>query len=185
MTVITDASSAILLEKAGLFTTTAQRFSLVLPVSVFSEVTWQGRPGAAFFKKSYKNGLFAVQSTDHETEIHKTLLELRLGKGETDTLALYLGPFYGQRKDRFILIDDGKAARWCYRENLPFINALLVPKILWYAGHIKEEACAGHMEALCRIGRYSEKIKAYAFNCSQKELAYFIPEKNENESAFV
>jgi hypothetical protein len=29
------------------------------------------------------------------------------------------------------------------------------------------------MDALCRIGRYAEKIKAFAFDCTVKDLAFF------------
>lgn len=96
--------------------------------------------------------------------------------GERDTLCLFL-----DRKQGFILTDDGRAAAWCRDHDLPFINALLVPKILGFAGWIPLEDGMDRMELLCRMGRYSQKIKDLAFSFTQQDLALFIPE-NKNES---
>lgn len=178
MPVITDASSAILLEKAGLFTLTARFFQLVLPVSVFEEITCPGRTGAESFSQYHNSGIFSVQSARLNGSTNASLAGLNMGKGETEMIALYLEQIHRKAEGNFIMTDDGKAARWCFRKNLPFINALLVPKIFCYAGHINENESLNHMEKICHFGRYTPKIKDFAFGCSREDLSYFIPGNN-------
>lgn len=171
--VFTDASSAILLEKAGLFASFSTVFHLVLTESVFKEITRPGYPGAEVFAKSRKKGQVTLQSpigTDHlEIFPEKGTLD----RGEQDTICLFL-----EKRQGFILIDDGKAAKWCMKNHLPFINALLVPKIFWYADLVTENECMEQMATLFRIGRYSKQVKAFALDCKKTSLSPFMPEKN-------
>ena len=48
---IVDASSAIILFKAGLFGRLAQTYRLLMTASVLSEVTRSGYPGSEFFQR--------------------------------------------------------------------------------------------------------------------------------------
>lgn len=168
--VYTDASSAILLEKTNLFQPVSNAFHLVMATSVFSEITRPGYPGAESFKAAEKKDRFTLQSPQKHTGSNGLLTPAMLGKGERDTLDLFL-----ENNRGFILTDDGQAARWCDRHDLPFINALLVPKIFWYAGLMTEKQGLNKMKHLCTIGRYAEKIKAFAFACTSDDLRQFFP----------
>lgn len=168
--VFCDASSAILLEKAGLFLLAAEQFQLVVPPSVLTEITIADTPDAARFAE------YAGQKKLHVTavpdsSVHNMDLEHRkLDTGERDVIRLYL-----HQKKGFILTDDGQAAKWCRFHSLPFINALLVPKVFWYAGLIDQEACKEHMHHISKLGRYSETVKAIATACTRNDLALFLP----------
>jgi len=173
--VFTDASSAILLEKAGLFTTLSKAFSIIFPASVFNEITRPGYPGSAFFTKALENRMVDVVFGFEKNLFSGYPRKNEMDAGEWDAICLFL-----EQKQGFILTDDGRAAAWCRDHDLPFINALLVPKILGLAGWIAREDSMDKMELLCRMGRYSQKIKDLAFSFTKKDLAFFIPEiKNE------
>lgn len=174
--VFTDASSAILLEKIELFESFSKAFFMVMAPSVFDEITKPGYPGAESFKKAEKKGWFTIRSPKKDKHLHTAYPPETLGEGEKDTLYLFLESPHG-----FIVTDDGKAARWCDRYHLPFTNALLIPKILWYSGLMKKKECVYKMKALCKIGRYSEKVKTVAFGCTSENLSFIFPEKSNEK----
>jgi predicted nucleic acid-binding protein len=177
--VFTDASSAILLEKAGLFAAFSKAFRIVFSDSVFNEITRSGYPGAAFFLTAFQNRMFEVSLFTETSLVKDCPPKKEMDQGERDTLCLFL-----KNKQGFILTDDGRAAAWCRDHDLPLINSLLVPKIFWYAGLMNEEDYLNKMEFLCHTGRYSQKIKDLAFSFEKKELTFFIPEKKMNLSCF-
>lgn len=74
----------------------------------------------------------------------------------------------------FVLVDDGRAARFCHAQQIPFINALLVPKIFWYSGFMDQKKYLKKTARLCELGRYSKRIMEMAGQFSRKELSYFI-----------
>ncbi len=171
--VYTDSSSAILLERSGLFDQLLAHANVVMPESVYSEITKPGYSGEERFKTHYQNKLFKVSPyiySGTQTPLTKENSDLnRWGKGERDTVGLYL-----KNRDGYVLIDDGKAARWCFKHGIPFINALLVPKLFWYSGLISENDYLSKTDTLCAIGRYSNKIKTFAKDCTMEDLSYFI-----------
>ena len=167
--VFTDASSAILLEKTGLFDRMIRHFDIVFSDSVFKELTIDRYPDAAIFNARVNQNEVQVKSVIH-TEIHTLFPETaKLGSGEKDTLGLFC-----EHKNGFILVDDGKAARICNHYHFPFINALLVPKLFWYAGIMKEEDCQTKMKWLCEVGRYSDPIITIAQRLNQRDLSKFL-----------
>ncbi|MCP3872447.1 MAG: hypothetical protein GY699_04730 [Desulfobacteraceae bacterium] len=168
--VFTDASSAILLEKAQLFNPLLKTFKLIFAKSAYKEITKPGYPGANTFAKCHSQDLFIVRSHFKTKKNDDTLKLGKLDAGEKETICLFLA-----KKEGFILTDDGKAAQWCIKNHLPFINALLVPKVFWYAGFMTKKESSIKMNDLCNIGRYSKKVKRFAFNCSPEDLSYFIP----------
>ncbi len=170
--VFTDASSAILLEKADLFTAFSKAFRIIFTASVFSEITRSGYPGAAIFSNSFENRRFDVAPFAETKFIEGRPQKNEMDQGERDTIALYI-----ENRKGFILTDDGRAALWCRDHDLPFINALLVPKLLYYAGLMNEKEYLSKMDFLCQTGRYSKKIKETAFSFNEKDLSFFIPEK--------
>ncbi len=167
--VFTDASSAILLEKIKLFDRLSQMVCIVFSPSVFKELTLNEYPDKASFKTLVKNKTVHVESLIEPDLLEPYSDALKLDCGEKETLCLYL-----KKRKGFILMDDGKAARFCHKQNLPFINALLVPKLFWYAGLMEKKDCQKFMNHLCGIGRYSSQVKQIAHELTLKDLSPFL-----------
>lgn len=170
--VFTDASSAILLYRSGLFPRAALAFSLILAGEVFREVSLDHYPGAVLFRRMAETGQIRIEETKSSLPDCSALAGFAaMDRGEQDTLSCYLA-FKGKEK-AFVLMDDGKGARFCDRHGIPFINALLVPKIFWYSGLMDENEAQHQMKVLLRIGRYSPRIMERANLLSAEDLAFF------------
>lgn len=167
MFVYTDASSAILLELSGLFDQLLENVSVVMSHSVYMEISKPGYPGSLEFKTYYQDGKFRIKSTRPKIYENSNLSQLDIG--ERETICNYL-----ENNDGYVLTDDGKAARWCFKQGTPFINALLVPKIFLYKGLISKHESILKMEKICKIGRYSTKVETFARECTQEDLACFM-----------
>ena len=74
----------------------------------------------------------------------------------------------------FILVDDKKAAQFCHSRNLPFINALLVPKIFYYNGGLSLETAREKEVMLSQLGRYSRFILNKAQEMNRADLIFFL-----------
>ncbi len=170
--VFTDASSAILLYKAGLFKGIYRTVSIVLARSVFSEITRPGYKGAGFFSL-YQNLVSCLSPAP--TPLDPAGIR-SLDPGERDTIRIYLQhrkQASSSRLTGFILVDDGRAARLCQTHDYPFINALLVPKVLCYSGRLTPRERDEKMAFLSRQGRYSDQIIQRAHAFSAQDLRYF------------
>jgi len=169
-----DASSAILLYKAGLLEVLTGVYHVFIPRSVQQELICNNRSGAATFAQHVTAGTIKVIDTDNAVP-NSTALESglnSLGRGERDTIrCLKAG------KGDFIVTDDGRAARYCQDKALPFINALLFPRLLYFAGIMSPNERRTKMETIIRIGRYSPQITAWAFQSSKEVLAFAIPQE--------
>jgi hypothetical protein len=103
-----------------------------------------------------------------------------MDKGEKEIIQIFcnltcLGlPDSVEKTKDFILVDDGPAARFCQAQQIPFINALLIPKIFWYSGLMDSKAYLKKTDCLCELGRYSKKIMEKARQFSQTDLSYFM-----------
>ncbi|MDD9302588.1 MAG: hypothetical protein HUK40_09690 [Desulfobacter sp.] len=173
--VFIDASSAILLFKADLFIPCTQAYHLIMARKVFQEVRIKGYPGAQFFGTMKTQNKVQVQTPGKMT----FPIPLK-GMGEQQTLALYHQQT-GTPSGAFVIMDDGKGAKCCRHQNIPYINALLVPKILWYSRRMDEKMYLEKQTALIELGRYSQTIIEKAKALSHEDLAYFIPnEKNHH-----
>ncbi len=172
--VFTDASSAILLYKADLFIPGIHAFSMVMSRAVVKEITVPGYPGAGMFKEMGKQMGFDIQNLS-EKAIDPDKDFARMDKGERETLALF---HQHQKKggSNFVLMDDGQGAKFCQKHNIPYINALLVPKLFWYSGLMDEITALKKTNQLSYLGRYSKKIIQIAEDLTEKDLAHFIPE---------
>lgn len=195
-TVFIDASSAILLYKADLFDDLLNVWQIVMAGSVFREITETGYPGAAYFKslvrkRRNKSTAFVIREPSHTDHPLFALKSFQaMDKGEKETLQLFChltgselpdpgteifglkGPV--KKTGPFILVDDGRAARFCHARQLPFINALLIPKIFWYSGFMEQKKFLKKTACLCALGRYSKKIVEMAGQFTREELTYFI-----------
>jgi hypothetical protein len=178
--VFIDASSAILLYKSDLFDALLNAWQLVMAPAVFREITKTGYPGAAYFKTLEKiagdnTGRIKFHDpgpADPSLFAHKRFLAM--DRGEKDTLQLFYASNKVNKTGDFILLDDGRAARFCHARQIPFINALLVPKLFWYAGRMDQHEYLKKTAQLSTLGRYANRIIEIAGQLSRKELAYFI-----------
>ncbi|MFH1155607.1 MAG: hypothetical protein V1793_17515 [Pseudomonadota bacterium] len=180
-TVLTDASSAILLYKSDLFDILLDSWQVVMAPAVYGEITVPGYPGAALFKDRFDTGRFrvtpppahsmnlSVKASVTENSPFARPGQPMNGTGEQETIALFTPDL-----DGFILMDDARGARECRRQNIPYVNALLVPKLLWYSGAITREQCTEIMAGLCALGRYSNQVRAWALHCTQLDLGPFL-----------
>lgn len=168
--VLVDASSAILLFKAGLIGATAEAWELVITPSVMQELLVEGHPGTPVFRQMALAGRLTTSAPGKRPEI-AFLRDLdRMGRGERDTLNLFLSG-----TGEFIIIDDGRAAGFCRTHEIPYINALLVPRILERAGADLPVIWSEAMDKVFRTGRYSDDIMDYAKFCPDHSLEAFMP----------
>ncbi|MGE0084506.1 MAG: hypothetical protein AB7S75_08795 [Desulfococcaceae bacterium] len=171
-TVLTDASSAILLFRAGLFPALISFYRIMITESVYAELTVRGYPGAEIFCRACADGQIIVRPAGTVSAIrHPELLmpSQSVRKGEGDTIRLWL---YGEGD--FVLMDDYKGAAFCRNHGIPYISAILVPRILALSGHLSADQCSEKTEELIRNGRYSRKIITYAQNCPDRDLLFFV-----------
>jgi len=171
--IVIDASSAILLYKIGLFAIIMGAYEVVLAESVYQEVFRPGYPGAKSFGKYFINRQFGVCSVNRSIKLSPDQVAALsvLGNGEKDTIMLFL-----DGNGDFVIIDDGRGAGFCRDHRIPYINSLLVAKILLLSRNIGEAVYQNKIEMLIRLGRYSQKIIDYALTCPSEELALFMPE---------
>lgn len=177
VSVYTDASSAILLQKTDLFDRLTHHTNVVFSYSVYQELTLSDHQDTAVFQSLVDHQKIKIDGNGFNTGLMEDYPRIQtLDKGEQETICLYL-----KNGNGFILTDDGKAARCCKEYGLPFINALLIPKLFWYAGIVSEETCHHQMEQLIRIGRYSQKVIRIAHNLHQKDLLPFLNAMNTED----
>lgn len=171
--VLVDASSAILLFKTGLFESLMDTYAVQMATSVYTEVTCDGYAGAKSFRR-YRNRLMiqviSLNLFSRDKAGVKTDLPDRFGAGERETIMLF-----GKGAGDFIIIDDGRGAAWCRDHKIPYINALLFPRILQAIDILSTENCRRFMSRIISIGRYSSPIIAFARSCDTHYLKFFFP----------
>ena len=172
-TVIIDASSAILLAKAGLMQACCDQFQVLMTHAVFEEVTVPRQAGAeAFRAMAYRRpGLIVIGEPDRLLACHVFSDLERLHSGERDTLTHYLNG-----KARFVIIDDGKGVQVCRRHRIPHVNALLLPAVLHHCGRLSAHQAHAYFQRIRRLGHYSAGVVAWAEQCSPADLDFFILE---------
>jgi predicted nucleic acid-binding protein len=166
-TAVMDASSAIILCRADLHMLVCELYDIVLPLTVYREITVHPYAGAGEFKRLAAENRIRV--------LDRALIEEKHGiqgldAGETDVIALYLAG-----GGDFVITDDGRAARYCRQEKIPFINALLFPVILRCAGLHDDESCRLAMARIVAGGRYSRDVILFARECGRQSIAFALP----------
>jgi hypothetical protein len=167
-----DSSSAILLYKSDLFAHLVDTYHIAMTDRVYEELTIAGYPGAREFLQYVENGSINIQSPPERQlgdGAEKSLYAL--GRGERDTVRCYVAA--GQIT--FIILDDGRAVRYCRQTEVPFINALLFARIAYLTGRLSAAGFAEKYGELVRIGRYAHEVAAYVRQCSCKDIAFFLP----------
>ena len=170
--VLIDASSAILIYKAGLFDVLLSAYNLGMTPAVVREVSVSGRAGASAFQQALGNRRLQLLEPFGPADLTPDLE--RMGAGERELLAACSADI------RFVIIDDRKAAMYCRQNAIPYINALLCAKVLHVAGYIDAGIYHHARELMCRIGRYAEDIVHYVQTCHAEQLMRFFPEKSNN-----
>lgn len=168
--VLVDSSSAIILQKTGLITLLMNLYRPIITESVFKELTRNTYPSSEIFKSYCKHKKLHVQPLNAETQERRMTAIFSLNRGERDTILQYI-----EGTGDFILLDDGKAARYCSKNNLPFISAILFPRILQLTGELTEAESDQKSKDIIEIGRYSQKIIEMAREMSRNELKNFFP----------
>ena len=181
MTALVDASSAIILCKANLHCIVCEMYNVVMPRSVYDEITGNFYPGAEEYQQLVVDSKLTIQSFPSATPSESTSCNLKnLGQGEHDIIQLYLAG-YGD----FIIIDDGAAAKYCRGERIPFVNALLIPKIMQCTGQYSNANCLASFKKIKSIGRYSSGIIDFAEKSGKEELSFFLMKNKKSASSSV
>lgn len=165
-TAVIDASSSILLYKAGLFQALVKHYHVLMPPSVYAEITVPDYPGAGTFESCRDRALIRIVSPPPDRG--RDPLLSAMGRGEADSIRLFTVLPQG-----FVIMDDGKGARFCRDHGIPYINALLVPKILFFSGQLPQPEYRRATETLSRLGRYSAFILTFARTCTFEDVARF------------
>lgn len=169
--ILLDASSAILFAKADFHIIVALNYSVLMSESVFAEITRKRLPGSREYEKLEYEELLIVLPRQESAPIKDVDIALhKLDHGEYDTIRL----FFAGHGD-FVVTDDGAAAKYCLNKNIPFVNSLLMLRILFQSGKIENSTYKTGFRKILSLGRYSEKIIRYARSCPEQELSFFLP----------
>lgn len=168
--VLLDSSSAILLEKTDLLGRLLDSYDVALTRAVFRELTDNNYPSSTLFRQKYSQSLIQIISPGDTIKDFESDELMALNLGERETILQYLSG-----NGDFIMLDDGKAARYCARQQLPFINALLFPIILRISGSLSEQESDQKVAEIISIGRYSGRIVQMALGMKKEALRSFLP----------
>lgn len=164
--VIIDSSSAILLFRCNIFLHFLDYCIPVIPESVLREITLKGYSGADFFTELAGKGIIKVCKPEPE-QVSK--IKKRMHSGESEAISL----FYEGKGD-FVIIDDGKGGVFCRDNSIPYINALLTVKILFFKQLVSEQEYYSAWNWLVSNGRYSRYVLSWADDADESKLAFFI-----------
>ncbi len=168
LTALADSSSLIILFKTGLLDRCTGLYNLLVTRSVKSEITRKGYPGSEYFARLCgQERLNLLPDSDNNSFDHDLS---GLDRGEKDTISQFQ-----KGNGDFIIIDDGRGADICRRRSLPYINALLIPKILFIINEFSEPEFREYFSGVLAVGRYSSGVISFAENCTGNDLKSFIP----------
>ncbi len=159
--VATDSSSIILLQKSLLLDRFLSSYHAIVAEEVYTELTMVPKKGSVILKQLLQSRVTAAgDEIDHP----------KMGKGESATIGLYQAGLCD-----FILLDDRRAANYCRTFKIPFINSLLISRILCLCGAIDEDEAEMSMALLHQKGYYSAAIISQAETIADSELKKFYP----------
>ena len=176
VSILIDSSSLMLTYSAGLLSDVIRWYEVLIPTSVYEEITVPDKPGAEYFQDLKKEGNLQILNSPAGLHLVKEEYKaelLKMGQGERDIMIHVL-----TGRGSFAVVDDLLAARFCVKCDIPFINALLLPKILHLAGVISLDEFRSSLSNLENRGRYSNGILARAKSFTAIDLEQFFPPKN-------
>lgn len=172
--ILMDASSGILLFKAGLVDGLLDAYRVMITEAVYRELTPCGYAGANYFQIARETGTLTISGDGTLPETMRDhaswLMTIRLGAGESDTIAHYLNGAAD-----FILMDDGKGAGYCREHEIPYINSLLVPRIFYLCRRFSEAEYRKGVSSILEIGRYSAAVRRFGLHCTFDDMIFFYP----------
>ena len=154
--------------KAGFHKEIADTYTILISDSVFDEITRRGLSGSVEYKQLLRDKKLSIIPVINEKPADSRLQ--KLDRGERDILLL----FHNGLGD-FIVTDDGAAARYCLNKKIPFVNSLLLLRLLHHSTIIDDKVYKTGFRSLLDIGRYSQTVKSFAKNCPESELLFFLP----------
>ena len=171
--ILLDASSAILLFKAELFHKLVTVYTISCTRSVLQELIRGDRCGADTFLRCSTGSVLSVIDISNEgfSRENASPALRNLDRGELDTVLCFTAGGWD-----FIITDDGRAAKYCRQNNIPFINAILFPRLLYFCHAISLPESIRKMEELISLGRYSREVIEWAMNCGRESLHFAIPD---------
>ena len=167
--ILIDTSSAILLYKAGWLDTILAHYHLRTGLAAHRELVIPGYPGADVFQQLTVQGRLDVLPVCANSPADPNLASL--GAGERECIEHFMAG-----AGHFILMDDGRGAAYCRDRSIPYVNALLMPRILAHADpEIRPRNVSRAMAQIYRLGRYAPWIMEFACHCSDEILVPFRP----------
>jgi predicted nucleic acid-binding protein len=151
---ISDSSSLILLAKSDLLSLLCKNARIFITQTISEEIRFNSKDSQLIQDLISKGEITVKRMQEKRKE--ESGLPVSLGKGERTALALF--------KDieiDYLLLDDKKAAIYCRKNSIPYINALLIPHYLRNREVIDDQMMEERIELLNRIGRYARWIKEY------------------------
>lgn len=146
-----------------------RRYRAVIGPTVFREMTVGDHPGAAAFSGWQREKRLIVETPQALID-HAPPGRRRLDPGEQECIDLY-----HNGAGSFIVIDDGPGAAHCRREGIPYVNALLVPRLLNHDPLGDKADWQDALLAIFRIGRYAPWVMTHALSCPDETLSAFRP----------
>jgi hypothetical protein len=170
--VLIDASSAILLYKAGWLDATLAHYRLQTGQAAARELTVPGYPGAARFRQLTDTRALAIlDAPPAAAQAPGGAALTAMGPGERECIQHFLAG-----AGDFILMDDGRGAAFCRDHSIPYTSALLIPRILSLADPgVGGRDLAAATARIYALGRYAPWVLAYARRCEDADLAPFRP----------
>ncbi|HBE03539.1 MAG: hypothetical protein A2096_00805 [Spirochaetes bacterium GWF1_41_5] len=153
---LADASSLIILEKSSLLDALKKNFMIYTIPEIRSEVLDQ-------CPSRDRNHYLALENLFSSIRI-MNLSEASYLSADKKLIFAWSDAFSRRSWNSALLTDDKKIIRACIRKKIPFINALLVPVLLYQAGKIDVKTAYNHLENIQKFARYSQEVKDYALS---------------------
>jgi hypothetical protein len=168
-TILIDTSSAILLFKSDWMAPLMEHYRVGTGPTAFREMTVPDHPGAGEFARWQEEHRLLLHAPKGSPLATATALN-RLDPGERECISLYYGG-----AGTFIIIDDGPGAAFCRRSAIPYVNALLIPRLLNPHAAIADAPLAAAIQTIYASGRYAPWVLEYALTCPAEDLTFFLP----------
>ncbi|MGA1791151.1 MAG: hypothetical protein ACMUIM_06675 [bacterium] len=146
---VSDSSSLILLAKAGLLCLLCENARLFITQTIEAEIRFDSID-SRLIKGLITEGTIMVK------KIKENDLPVSLHKGERSAIILFK-----MLNADYLLIDDKKAALYCKRNAIPYVNALLIPHYLRMCRIIDAQMMKRKILLLSEIGHYAAWITEY------------------------
>jgi predicted nucleic acid-binding protein len=154
VSIVLDASTAILLAKIGLLGEVAESAECVMPETARREATAKEGEDTIVIRKMGKENRMTVRPSGRRADA--LAADFRLGAGEAETLAL------AAEVRGIAAVDDGPAIRAAKALGIPFAATIHFLVRAREAGTLSAPLALELLDKLARYGRYDRRILADA-----------------------